>query len=93
MTRNRQMTRDNREGAKTNSLRESMTLLGKRVRSKSKGQCSIDKGQLQYDAHVRCDLELGMDPRIFPIWAQNYDITTVIAYIPTWDIVHCSRVL
>ena len=69
MTCNSHMTRDNRESAKTNSLRESMTLLGKRVRYKSKGQCSIDKGQLQYDAHVRYDLELGIDPRIFPIWA------------------------
>ena len=61
------MTRDSKEGTKTNSLDESLTLLGKRVRSRGKGQCSIDEGQPQYHAHVRCDLELGIDPRIFPI--------------------------
>ena len=69
MTGNRQMTRDNREGAKTNGLGENMTLLGKRVRSRGNGQCPIDEGQPQYHAHVRCDLELGIDPRIFPILA------------------------
>ena len=69
MTSNRQMTRGNSEGAKTNSLEENMTLLGKRVRSRGKGQCPIDKGQPQYHAHLICDLELGIGPRIFPIWA------------------------
>ena len=55
MKDNRKMLRGNREGIKTNSLRESMTLLGKRVRSRGKGQCPIDEGQPQYHAHVRCD--------------------------------------
>ena len=68
MTGNRQMTGDNREGAKTNNLQEIMTLLGKRVSSRGKGQCPIDQGQPQYYAHVRCDLELRIDPSIFPIW-------------------------
>ena len=63
------MTRDNREGAKTNSLGESMTLLGKRVRYRGNEQCPFDEGQPQYHAHVRSDLELGIDPRIFPILA------------------------
>ena len=63
------MTRRNREGAKTNSLGESITLLGKKVRSRGKGQCPIDKGQPQYHAHVIRDLELGIGLRIFPIWA------------------------
>ena len=62
------MTRGNRESAKTNSLGESMTLLGKRIISRGKGQCPIDKGQPQYYAHVTCDLELGIGLRIFPIW-------------------------
>ena len=68
MTGNRQVTRNNSSGVKTNSLGESITSLGKRVRSRGERQCPIDKGQPQYHAHVRCDLELGMDPRIFPIW-------------------------
>ena len=63
------MTRGNREGAKTNSLGERTTLLGKKVRSRGKGQCPIDKGQPQYHAHVIWDLELGIGLRIFPIWA------------------------
>ena len=75
MTGNRQMTIGNREGVKTNSLGERMTLLGKKVRSRDKGQCSIDKRQPQYHAHVICDLELEIGPRIFPICAQIYDIT------------------
>ena len=62
------MTGDNRESAKTDSLGESMTLLGKRVGYRGKRQCPIDKGQLQYQAHVRCKLELGMNSRILPIW-------------------------
>ena len=69
MTSNWQMTRGNREGAKANSLGESMILLGKRVRSRGKGQCPIDKGQPQYHAHLICGLELEIGPRIFPIWA------------------------
>ena len=69
MTGNKQMTGDNREGAKKNNNEKSMTLLGKRVRSRCKGQCPIHKVQLQYHVHIRCNLELGMDPRIFPIWA------------------------
>ena len=75
------MTRDNRVSAKTNSLGESMTLLGKRVRSRGNEQCPIDEGQPQYHAKVRCDPELGINPRICPILAENYDITTVIACV------------
>ena len=71
MTGNRQMIRDNSEGAKTNCSGERMTLLGKRVRSRGKRQCLIDKGQPQYHAHLRCNVELGMDYRIFPILARK----------------------
>ena len=63
------MTRDNRESAETNSLGKSMTLLGKRLRSRGKGQCPVDKGQPQFHAHVVCDLELGIGPRIVLIRA------------------------
>ena len=63
------MTRDNREGAKTNSLGESMILLSKRVRSRGKEWCPIDKGQPQNHAYLICGLELVIAPRIFPIWA------------------------
>ena len=73
MTGSRQMTIGNRKGAKTNCLGERMTLLGKKVRSRGKGQCPIDKGQLQYHAHVICDLELGIGLRIFPICPQIYE--------------------
>ena len=52
-----------------------MTLLGKKVRSRGKGQYPIKKGQLQYHAHIICNLELGVGPRIFPICVQIYDIT------------------
>ena len=75
MTGNRQMTIGNRKGAKISSLEERTTLLGKKVRSRVKGQCPIDKGQLQYHVHAICDLELGIGRRIFPICAQIYDIT------------------
>ena len=90
MTGNRQMTIGNRKGAKTNSLEERMTLLGKKVRSRGKGKCPIDKGQPQYHAHVICDLELGIGPRIFPISAQIYEITRKYSvYMSTGGVVHC----
>ena len=90
MTGNRQMTIGNRKGAKTNCVGERMTLLGKKVRSRGKGQCPIDKGQPQYHAHVICDLELGIGPRIFPICAQIYDITREYSmYMSTGGVVHC----
>ena len=90
MTHNWQMTISNRKDAKTNSSGERMTLLGKKVRSGGKGQCPIDKGQPQYHAHVICDLELGIGPRIFPICAQIYDITRGYSmYMSTGGVVHC----
>ena len=48
------MTIGNRKGAKISSLEERTTLLGKKVRSRVKGQCPIDKGQLQYHVHAIC---------------------------------------
>ena len=90
MAANRQMTIGNRKGAKTNSLGERMTLLGKKVRSRGKGQCPIDKDQLQYHAHVICELEPGIGPRIFPICAEIYNITREYSmYISTGGVVYC----
>ena len=90
MTGNRQMTIGNRKGAKANSLGERKTLLGKKVRSRVKRLCPIDKGQPQYHTHVICDLELGIGPRIFPICAQIYDITREYSmYMSTGGVVHC----
>ena len=90
MTGNRQMTIGNRKGAKTNCVGERMTLLGKKVRSRGKGQCPIDKGQLQYHAHVICDLELGIGSTIFPICPQIYGITRQYStYMSIVGVVHC----
>ena len=90
MTGNRQMTIGNRRGAKTNSLEERMTLLGKKVRSRGKEQCPIDKGQPHYCARVLCDLELGIGSSIFPICAKIYDIIREYSmYMSTGCVVHC----
>ena len=89
MIGNRQITIGNRKGAKTNSLGERMTLLSKKLRSRGKGQCPIDKQQLEYHAHVIRHLELGIGLKIFPICAQIYDITRQCSmYMSTGGAVH-----
>ena len=67
MTGNRQITIGNTKVAKTNSLGERMTLLGKKVRSRGKGQCPIDKGQPQFHVHVICDLKLILIKYLTPV--------------------------
>ena len=63
--KNKQMTIDN---AKNLAKGINQTLLGKREKSRSKGQNCIDKGQLQSHAPVICTLELGIYPWTVPNW-------------------------
>ena len=80
MTGNGQVAGDNSYGVKTNSLGESITLLGK---------CPIDKGQPQYYAHVRCDLEMEWTLGFSQFGPGNYDITRACSmYFTHWVSMH-----